>query len=128
VLVRADLLASRPGRKSVDPEIPQAVGELAAVVRRCEHDDAANRLRWENAGGDRGAEDDTAHRMGDDIDWAVARDVEHAVPDALGELFDGCAARGVAEVMNLIAAPCCLTSDWPERPARSAEAVEEDEW
>jgi hypothetical protein len=127
VLIRADLLASWPCSKSIDAKIPKAVGELAAVVRRREHNDATHCLLRENAGGDRSAENDAAHGMRDDIDCAVARHVEHAVPDVLGELFDGCAARRVAEVVNLIAAPCCLTSDGPKRPARAAEAVEEDE-
>jgi len=97
------------------------------MVRRREHNDSANCFLRKEASSDRSAEDDAAHGMGDDIDCVVARDVEHAVPDDLGELLDGCAARRVAEVVNVIPAACCLTSDGPERPARAAEAVEEDE-
>lgn len=127
VLVGADLLAGWSSRESVDAKIPKAVGELAAMVRRREHNDSMNCLLRKDAGSDGSAEDDAAHGMGDDIDCVVARDVEHAVPDVLGELFDGCAARRVAEVVDLIPAACCLTSDGPERPACAAEPVEEND-
>src|SRR5262249_12184836 len=69
VLVRADLLACGPCRESIDAKIAKAVRELAAMVRRCEHDDATHRLWRETAPGDRSAEHDASHRVRHDVDW-----------------------------------------------------------
>src|SRR3982074_2387619 len=42
--LRAELLSRRPEKRAVRPEMPEAVGDFAAAVRRAQHDDAAQAL------------------------------------------------------------------------------------
>src|SRR6266404_9341539 len=47
--LRSELLSRRPEKRAVRPEMLEAVGDLAAAVRRAEHDDAAQ-ARWPVSG------------------------------------------------------------------------------
>jgi hypothetical protein len=69
---RAELPAGWPGDALVKPpedwNARQDIGELAASVRRAEHDDASDAIGGEQPLGDGDAQKDAAERMGDEVD------------------------------------------------------------
>jgi hypothetical protein len=69
--------------------VAKAVVQLAAVVRRRQHDDTVNVVDREAASSDGSAQHDPAHRMGHDVDRpGDGRDLVNTATDVLREMFD----------------------------------------
>ena len=129
VFARTDLLTSGSGCQPIEPKVAKPISDLASVIGWSEHDDTSDDLRRQCPGRDGRAHDDTTHRVSDDVDHsAIGREIADTMSYVFGELLDRRSTRWVSEIVNTIPAASCLTSNRPKRVARSAEAVEENDW